>query len=359
MIVWQAQRKYIGFMLLWVLFSLITAAVLVGLLRPLARTAGKHDLDERAFDREVYRDQLFELERDKERGVVAPGEAEAARHEIARRLLKADGMSSPYREQHALRRAALVASMLALPLFAVSFYLLRGSPHLEGVPYALRLANAEANRDFDALIVKVENHLARHPTDAEGWRVLAPAYRSLGRYEDSARAYARALAHGKPEAALLADQGEVLVMAAKGLVTKEAAQSFDAALALDQKNPKARYFAGLALLQEGRPEEALRLWQALLRDAPADAPWRALVESQIAGAGGDEQGRMIASMVDGLAQRLDRDGNDLDGWLKLARARMAMGEKDKAKAALDRASTLFESDSGAMARIEELRRELD
>ncbi|HEY7765941.1 MAG TPA: c-type cytochrome biogenesis protein CcmI [Aestuariivirgaceae bacterium] len=347
-------------MLLWVLFSIITAAVLLAILRPLARAGGEGELDERLFDREVYRDQLFELERDRQRGTIATSEAEAARHEIARRLLKTDGTAhAPYRAEGALRRLALVASIVALPVFAVSFYLLRGSPHLEGVPYALRLANAEANRDFHALIVKVENQLAAHPTDAEGWRVLAPAYRSLGRYDDAARAYAGALTHGKPDATLLSDRGEVLVMAAQGLVTGEAAQSFQDALKLDARNPKARYFAGLALLQEGKPEEALRLWQALLRDAPPDAPWRALVESQIAGAGGQQQGRMIASMVDGLAQRLDRDGNDLDGWLKLARARMVMGETDKARAALDRASALFKSDSNAMVRIEELRRELN
>jgi cytochrome c-type biogenesis protein CcmH len=346
-------------MLLWVLFSIITAAVLLSVLRPLARAGSDDELDEKAFDREVYRDQLFELERDRQRGAIATGEAEAARHEIARRLLKSDGAAEvPYRPQGASRRLALVVSIVALPLFAVSFYLLRGSPHLEGVPHALRLANAEANRDFDALIVKVENHLAGNPTDAQGWRALAPAYRSLGRYHDAARAYALALAHDKPDAALLADRGEVLVMAAQGLVTKEAAQSFHDALALDPKNPKARYFAGLALLQEGKSEEALRLWQALVKDAPPDAPWRALVEAQIAGAGGEEQGRMIASMVDGLAKRLDRDGKDLDGWLKLARARMVMGEADKARAALDRASALFKSDVNAMARIDELRREL-
>jgi cytochrome c-type biogenesis protein CcmH len=267
---------------------------------------------------------------------------------------------------------------LAIPLFTVSFYAVRGSPGLPGVAHAERLANAEANRDMAALIAKVEAHLADRPDDAAGWRALAPAYRALGRYDAAARAYAQALTYGKPEAGLLADLGEVLVMGSKGLVTQAAAESFAAALKLDAKNLKARYFHALALFQEGRIDAAVAQWQGVLNNSPADAPWRTLVESEIANAklraispelspqqlaaaeAMSEQQRtsMISNMVDGLAARLLRDGGDLEGWLKLARARIVMGEPDKAKDALNRAGEIFKADSAAMARIGELRRSL-
>ncbi len=92
---------------------------------------------------------------------------------------------------------ALVASSLRFRS-SHSFYLLRGSPRLPGLPFAERIANAESNRDLDALISKVERHLAQNPSDAAGWRVLAPAYRALGRYEAAASAYAEALRMASP-----------------------------------------------------------------------------------------------------------------------------------------------------------------
>jgi cytochrome c-type biogenesis protein CcmH len=368
-------------MLLWVIFALLTAAVLAAILKPLLRADNRALADDRVFDRAVYRDQLAELDRDREEGLIRAAEAEAARHEIGRRLLKADQDRPPDLDKppSQLRRASLIATMLAIPIFALTFYAVRGSPALPNMPHEQRLANAEANRDLDALIAKVEAHLATHPSDAEGWRALAPAYRSLGRYEAAARAYAQALTYGKPEAALFADLGEVLVTQSQGLVTKAAADAFEAALKLDVTNIKARYFHALSLLQEEKIDNAIDQWQALLKDAPADAPWRSLVEAQIANARlkaiapelepqklaaaadmtAQQRASMIRNMVEGLAGRLARDGSDLDGWLRLARARMVMGEPDKAKQALDRASEIFKANGAAIAQIEQLRKSLD
>jgi cytochrome c-type biogenesis protein CcmH len=366
-------------MLLLTLFALLTALVLAVILRPLLRQAPAAAADDAELDRAVYRDQLLELEREKRHGLIGPPEAEAAEAEIARRLLATEGEEARLAGAGPpLRRGALILTAIAVPLFAAGFYALRGSPALPGLPHAERLANAEANLDMAALIAKVEAHLADHPRDAEGWRVLAPAYRSLGRYDAAARAYAQALAHGKADAGLMADLGEVLVQASDGLVTKAAADSFDAALKLDPGNVKARYFRGLALLQEGRADLALPHWQALLREAPADAPWRALLESQIAEAklkaiapelnpqqlsaaetmSHEDRARMIRGMVDGLSARLAQQGGSLEDWLRLARARMVMGEPDKAREVLDRAAGLFAANASAVAQIDALRQRL-
>jgi cytochrome c-type biogenesis protein CcmH len=185
-------------MLLWIVFAGLTALLLGIVLRPLAQGALTASADDRIFDKAVYRDQLSELARETEEGMIPPSEAEAARTEIARRLLKADAKGDERSSSSAsLRNSALMASIIAVPLFTLTFYVLRGSPELPAVPLAARLANAESNRDLEALIAKVEAHLAQNPLDPEGWRAIAPAYRALGRYEDSARAYARALEIGK------------------------------------------------------------------------------------------------------------------------------------------------------------------
>ena len=358
-------------MLLWIIFAVLTAGLLAVILRPLASPA-RPEREEAALA--VYRDQLAELDREEATGLIAQAEAESARSEITRRLLKAAAGSKAASEGDAPRlgRQALMASLVAIPALAVTFYLARGSPGLSGLPYLERMANAEANRDMEALIVKVERHLAQNPQDAAGWRVLAPAYRALGRYDAAANAFGQALAYGKPDADLLADFGEATVMAAQGVVTKAAADSFAASLKLDASHVKARYFHALALLQDGNREGALAEWRSMLADAPIGAPWRVFVENQIADAAApprlddkqiaaaqamseSERTAMISSMVEGLAERLSRNGADLDGWLRLARARATLGEQAKAAEALSRAGEIFKDDHSALARIEQAR----
>src|SRR5262245_65433248 len=77
-------------MLLWIVFAGLTALLLGIVLRPLAQGALTASADDRIFDKAVYRDQLSELARETEEGMIPPSEAEAARTEIARRLLKAE-----------------------------------------------------------------------------------------------------------------------------------------------------------------------------------------------------------------------------------------------------------------------------
>ena len=64
-------------------------------------------------------------------------------------------------------------------------------------------------------------------------------------------------------------------------------------------------------------------------------------------------------MVQGLADRLEKDGRDLEGWLRLARARAVLGEADKAADALNRAGEIFKHDRSAIARIEQTRMALE
>jgi cytochrome c-type biogenesis protein CcmH len=53
--------------------------------------------------------------------------------------------------------------------------------------------------------------------------------------------------------------------------------------------------------------------------------------------------QMIRGMVDGLAQRLEENPEDLDGWLRLARAYSVLGRRAEAVAALESALPLAQS----------------
>ncbi|MFL5260678.1 MAG: tetratricopeptide repeat protein, partial [Hyphomicrobiales bacterium] len=181
----------------------------------------------------------------------------------------------------------------------------------------------------------------------------------------------------KPTADLYTSLGQMIAIASQGLVTAEAAKAFEAALALDPKHPAARFFKALGLKQEGKTEEALAIWNALLKDTPADAPWRAGLEQEIASITGvkaptlspeqmaaaenmsaEDRQTVIRSMVDGLEARLATNGDDLEGWQRLIRARVVLGETDKAKASYGKAREHFGKSPEALSTLAATAKEL-
>ena len=363
--------------MIWIVFALMTAIVMVGLLWPVVRgrRAQFAAADRNAYDRAVFRDQLAELERDVERQTIAPAEAEAARNEISRRLIAASA-EAPARKAANLQVAALAAALL-IPAVALPLYLKTGSPDLPDVPLAQRLANAEKNGDYEALILKVEQHLEKVPDDLKGWQILAPAYRRASRWADAAEASRNIIRLSPPNANDLADLGETLAFAGQGEVTAEAEDAFRKALALDPKLPKARFYAALAMKQQGKSAEARAAFEAFLADTPADAPWRDMLLAEMkdvsaqppaidqqtmqdaAGMKPEDQQAMIRGMVDGLEKKLEADGSDLQGWLRLIRARAVLGDRDKAKAAYDSAKSKFKDNPDAVAQLDGLAKEIN
>lgn len=367
-------------MTLWLVLALMTFAAIFAVLWPLSRQATQGAEADAGADVAVYRDQLDEIERDRRASRLAPAEAEAARAEVARRLLTAAGAARTASDRPASawrRRAVMIAALVALPVGAVSFYLAIGSPLIPGEPLAARNGGPADKRPITALVAEVERHLASKPDDARGWEVLAPVYMRLGRFDDAVKARRNVLRIEGATAAREADLGEALVAAADGVVTAEAKASFDRSLALDGKEIRARYFLGLAAEQDGRREDAEKLWQALLAETPAAARWKGLVEQSLArvrrpeGAGPsaqdvaaaeqlspDQRNAMVQGMVARLAERLEKDGGDVDDWLKLIRAYGVLGDSAKAKASLASARKALAADADKLRRVDELAKTL-
>jgi cytochrome c-type biogenesis protein CcmH len=361
--------------MIWIVFAAMTLGVTAFLLLPvLRRGAGDGEADRNAYDRAVFRDQLAELDRDLERGVIGPAEAEAARNEVSRRLIGA--AERPPEKRSAVAPAVALLCVLLVPLVALPLYYKAGSPALPGVPLAPRLAEAEAKGDYEALIVKVEQHLASNPDDLEGWKVLAPAYARGFRFADSVEAHRNIVRLSPPDALNLANYAEAMVMAGQGMVSAEAHDIFGKALALDPKLPKARFFDALALKQEGKTEEAKAAFEAFLKDTPEDAPWRPMLLAEMQELGAkppaldsetmasaqnmapEDQQAMIRSMVDGLEEKLAANPDDLEGWLRLIRSRAVLGEAGKAKAAYDKALAHYSGNADALAQISALAKDM-
>ena len=128
-----------------------------------------------------------------------------------------------------------------------------------------------------------------------------------------------------------------------------------AALVLNAMRDSIVFFSTptMAAEQDGRATDAASIWRAMLAKAPQDAPWRPIVLAALARVTGGptapvlsdesiaaakdmtetDRGAMIRGMVDRLASRLKQNGDDVEGWLRLVRAYMVMGERDKAKGA--------------------------
>jgi cytochrome c-type biogenesis protein CcmH len=365
-------------MTLWIIFALMSAAAVGAVLWPLGRRP-RHARG--GSDRLVYLDQLAEVDRDRAAGLIGEMEAESARIEISRRLLAAaDSETTPPPLPSAARaawlhRTAAIAAIVFVPAVALGSYLKLGSPEVPGQSAFARANTPPGNQTIESLVSQVEAHLARNPNDGAGWEVVAPFYMRVGRFDDAVVARRKSIALNGDTPARESDLGEALVSAANGVVTDDAKQAFQGAVAGDPNDAKARYFIGLADEQDGNRDGAVAKWRAMLDNAPHDAPWAEFVRAALARVTGEpvsikepnaqdvaaadtmtgaERTEMIQGMVQRLADRLHIDGNDVEGWLRLVRAYTVLGDRDKAKGAAADARRALSSNPGGVKQIDDL-----
>ncbi|MDR3494092.1 MAG: c-type cytochrome biogenesis protein CcmI [Ancalomicrobiaceae bacterium] len=382
-------------MVLWILFAVMTAAaaliVIVPLNRARVRAAPNAEID-------VYADQLDEVERDRERGLIGEREAEAARVEIARRLIRADRVGPvPAELGRKTRSVASFAAIVVIPAVALGLYSLIGSPGLPDQPLASRPAVPLDQRSPEALIAMLDAQLAKNPDDAHGWDIAGPIYFRIGRLEDATKAFANAIRLGGPNPQREIGLGQALMAAANGKVTPEAKAVFEAALKLEPGLPLARMYLALGLSQDGRLAESAAAWKALVAEAKPGDPLLypakrelAAVEAAIARAAnpaspaadtkppanqpapapasepaltGDatappNSDTMIEGMVVRLADRLDRDGGSAEDWGKLVRSYLVLGRQDDAKTTVDKAHGALAKDPAALAAFDAILKDL-
>jgi cytochrome c-type biogenesis protein CcmH/NrfG len=156
-------------------------------------------------------------------------------------------------------------------------------------------AASELLPDVTTMISRLAARLESMPNDVQGWRMLGWSYFNTGRYDEAAAAYARAVALDPNSAEL-----------------------------------KTAYEAAKAKASEG-----------------GDAP--SIASSGAEAAGGNDAA--IRSMVDGLADRLERSPRDVEGWTRLMRSRVVLGEKEIATTAFRKALEVFKDDSAASGKI--------
>jgi len=251
--------------MIWLIFVFLTGAAVLAVLAPLA--AKSASASDASTDKAFFGEQLAEIERERAEGLLDPADAEGARVEAARRLLRAsetDGATAQPSNRKT-RVVAALATLLLVPALAIPLYLSVGAAGLPDVPLAARLAATPPHADLSAAVAQIEAHLVERPDDGRGFEVVAPFYLRNGRYDDAIHAYVEALRLLGATPTRYAALGEAYVMAAQGEVTPDARRVFDAALALDATHPMSRYYLALAAAQDGDTAKADELWSKTAR----------------------------------------------------------------------------------------------
>jgi len=375
-----------------------------------------------AYDLKVYRDQLQEVERDRARGLLSSEDAERAKVEISRRILEADraletsGAANRAPEQLTWAVGGISAAILILGTVLIYFQI--GAPGMRDLPLQTRIAELESARAerprqaeaeaevaeaprrpagasdaYMELVEQLRAAVADRPDDIEGNMLLVRHEAALGRFRAAYAAQARlieALGEGAT-AEHYAGLAELMILSVDGYVSPEAEQALTESLRRDPSNPSARYYSGLMFAQAGRFDMAFRLWQRLLQEGPADAPWIAPIRAQIGdiaqlagerfempptaapapapAPGGppgpsaedmeaasqmseEDRAAMIRGMVASLADRLATEGGPPEDWARLIGAYGVLGEADAARAIYDEAREVFADTPEGLAQIE-------
>ena len=394
-------------MMLWIILTVMIALAAAGLTIPLVRRYEQRPGRARTLD--ILKGQLSELDAQQANKLIAQPDADALRAEIKRRILAED------RETTTVARPLPVNAMpwVALGLVAVvavcatALYALMGHPELTSSTVASATGPAQAAAGPDAqaqhpmgdvstMIAGLEGRLQQNPNDAQGWQMLGWSYMRTNRPADAAKAYGHAVSLDPGNAEYLSAEGEAMVQS-EGKVSDDAAGIFRRAQKADANDPRARYFLAIYRDQQGDHQGAMNDFIALLKSAPPDAPWAAQVRNYVedlakdqhidissrlppapaapasqAGAPGPTSGQvaaagqmsdsdrqaMIHSMVDKLAGELKANPKDSGGWVRLMRARMVLGEADKAAEAYKQAREAFAGTPAAQAALQEAAKSL-
>ena len=381
--------------MIWAFFILLGFAAVILMSMPLLRYKGMVVTSSQATPA-ILLDQLGEIARDLERGIISEAEAKAAEREIKRRILqesrKAKVASSRTTKEG---RTTLLFSILFVPALAVGYYAYMGSPEISGIAYAERTAEREEAAKIAELATKLFNQLSNDPDggQSEGWMLLGQTYSKMGQFEAAANAFAIVSKRPEADSGVFSMLGEVLIFAEQGIVTPPAEAAIDKALALDPKNPAGIYYKAVALSQSGASEQAYDLLVSTLNNLDGFYPWMETLVIEANRIGGEinkapislasfapmmsapgptgedianaesmtdeDRQAFIRSMVERLATRLEDEPEDLDGWMRLGNAYTVLGETDLAISALEQAQKLLVNAPTDDPRLQSVKRALE
>jgi len=328
----------------------------------------------------VYQDQIDEIKRDVDRGLLSKDEATLLGIEIQKRLEKApaEDLDQAHRDTPITKATILTCILLItiIPVTTIATYNYLGSPTKPDLPFASRKVPTPVNTadiEMNKLVNALKKRMNANPEKIDGWLLLGRTLSTLKRFDEASNAFKRAFAIDSSKAQIATSIAETLFMARSGLFKDESRKYLKIALKLNPREYKALYYTGLDLARQNNYREAVQTWVNLIAISPKEAPWLSNVRRQLAEVAStgnltisqfipqlnsterkatlpprgptqndikaaqemsnEDRQAFIRSMVERLANRLKEKPNDLNGWRRLARAYRVLGETKKAEQA--------------------------
>ena len=361
-------------MIFWILTALLSVIAMGFVCFPLIRK-NVSSRSEQDSEQMLYKARLSEINKDLELGRLDEVSAEAARTEEARRLIKSTENTQLLNVSSTNKILVFIAALF-LPLFSLPFYLSVGSPQ-DAIPPAVA-ENTNDELSIEELLAVAEKRLASNPDDSNGWKVVAPVYVRMGRFDDAIKAYENVLRVEGDSPEFLLKLADAHIEKNQGEVKETAQQLVSRILELDKENAAARFYTGIIALQNDKPEETLRIWQTMLNGAKGDEEWVPVIQSRIAELktlentaiplpvlddetleaaqemSAEDRLEMIGQMVLNLSEKLQENPKDKQGWQRLVRSYMVLGRKEDAKTALANAQKYHSKDITFMQTLENI-----
>lgn len=255
----------------------------------------------------VLRDQLRELDVDREQGSIDATAYVAARGELELRVAEdvhpaaqksvSNGAANDTASPVPRWQAAGLA--LALVSGAAVMYASLGTPRAmtatdsaassSGSPSAMGV-DPHADTQGEAMVAKLAERMAREPKDPNGWALLARSYSAMGRFVAASDAYSHLVALIPDDAQILSDYADVLAMTQNQKLHGEPERLLARALAADPKNVKALILMGDAVYERADLAAAAVHWKAALSLAPAGSEFAQLARDNLAHIGAPMDG---------------------------------------------------------------------
>jgi cytochrome c-type biogenesis protein CcmH len=262
--------------LFWSIAFLLAGGVLTALVWPLVRQRKGSAPDDEAAATAVFRDHKRQLDAEFAAGTLSAAERDAAQNELVARFGTelAVAPASVSRASERSRWIAAIVLVALLPASAALLYIVLGNPAAVNAPAAPKEITGHpdaSNTDpqIIAMVDRLAEKMKANPEDGKGWILLGRSYLKLGRYDDSAAAFAEAARRMPESAGLLTDQAEAIAMAQGRSLAGRPAQLLTRALALDPDYPKALAMSAAASAERGDFDGAIALYTRLKTHVPA------------------------------------------------------------------------------------------
>lgn len=275
--------------LFWGLASLLIGVVLVLILPVLLCTVPATTSGDHLEKRDIFRQQLNEIEQDYQQGVLDTAQYKSAKNELKRHMLDVLGKQSEIISNNATDKRLAFFLVVLLPLTAIFLYLKLGNPDAINIPVmtSKTAGVSETHQhhtmagDMAPLLDSLKRKLEKSPSDGAGWALLARSYVELGRHTEAIPAYEKAMQSIKDDPQLLVDYADALAVVNGHHLEGAPEALVNQALKLEPNHPKALMLAATAAFDRKDYKDAIKIWRKLQQTLPSDSEFLPDVKASI------------------------------------------------------------------------------